>query len=33
MEKILELAGFHLEVESERGFRWECCGGRIGGEA
>jgi hypothetical protein len=33
MEKILEFAGLHLEGESESGFRWECCGGRIEGEA
>jgi hypothetical protein len=33
MESKWELAGLHLEVESESGFRWECRGGRIGGEA
>jgi hypothetical protein len=33
MERILELAGLHLEGESECGFRWECRGGRIGVEA
>jgi hypothetical protein len=26
MERILELAGLHLEGESESGFRFECCG-------
>jgi hypothetical protein len=33
MESKWELAGLHLEVESESGFRWECSGGRIGVEA
>ncbi len=30
MEKILELAGLYPEGESERGFRFECRGDRIG---
>ncbi len=30
MENILELAGLYPEGESERGFRLECGGGRIG---
>jgi hypothetical protein len=33
MERILELAGLHLEGESESGFQLECGGGHIGVEA
>jgi hypothetical protein len=33
MESILALAGLHPEGESERGFRLECGGGRLGVEA
>jgi hypothetical protein len=33
MESKWELAGLHLEAESESGFWLECGGGRIGEEA
>jgi hypothetical protein len=33
MERILKLAGLHLEVESECGWLRECNGRRIGMEA
>jgi hypothetical protein len=33
MESILALAGLHPKGESERGFRLECGGGRLGVEA